>query len=209
MDLGFQALTTLMHYVSPGDIKQKRGYFNCTAVDHVGLGSSTSMEFPAAVPPPPGTWMHGVASASCYAACLLSRNRHSEKWWVGGVILGMLYFSTFKFHYHGNSAQAHAAGFWIGSVGLLGTGARIVCGSGSLFINTYSTLGFMALLYTDWGRCHMWTNYIAQFKREHYHAGRVISGSLLHEYLPTDRQGDIEFSYFTRPKEFEGSAVRE
>lgn len=193
------ALSKLTHYDSDGDLRLKRNYHVTTHFDHVpGVSGMCSMEYPAAVQPPSGAIPHFGMMCTTFIACLLSRRRHQEKWWLGGVVLTVGYFTSGKFHKQGNGAQGHNAGVFLATFGVVGTTARCMGSSGATPFNVASIALFFLMGWYDWGMAHQWTAYIAQFKREISGAsGKALETSLWIEFVPQHEA--TEFVHFKKP----------
>lgn len=197
------ALGRLLHYDADEDLKLKKSYHCTTAMDHVGVFGNTAHEHPASLCPPSGALHHGFCAFLGLSSCVLSRRRHTERWWFAGLFMTIGYFVAMKLHLGGCGTQGYNAGVWLASCGSIGFWTRIMAGSGSRFFNSL-ILSLLALQgWHDWGKAHMWTAYIAAYRQDQTPGGRVTTQSLWNEYLP--RHTDPSFMQFQGLSGYEGA----
>lgn len=194
--IGSPALLKLLHYeAEEGDLEQKRSYHYSSHYDHIGGGlQSCTMEHTSAVPPPNATWVAALGCGFCTMACLLSRRRHQEHWWVGGLGLGVGYYAALKSHKVGNGPQGHSGSLWCAVFGFLGMTMRLACHSGTFAFNL-GCLGLSA--YSIWfelGRFHWWSEWVTQHQRRIRPNRNAIDESVWAEYVPS--HAETEFHRF-------------
>jgi hypothetical protein len=178
------ALSKLTHYSADEDLRLKKNYHATTHFDQVpGLSGTCSMEYPSAVQPPSGEIPHFAMMAGTFTACLLSRRRHQEKWWLGGILMCVGYFVSAKFHRQGNGAQGHNGGVFLSTLGTVGMCARSMGNAGSPWFNVGSVMVFAVMGWYDWGMAHQWTAYLGQFKKE-IGTSKIYETSLWIEQVP-------------------------
>jgi hypothetical protein len=178
------ALRKISSYQADDDLRLKRSYFFTTHLDHLGVGSSCSMEYPAAVCPPSARKFHYGMSGATLFSCLLSRQRHQEKWWLGGLFLSLGYFIAAKFDEAGAGIQGHNAGVLISVFGTLGLTCRVIAGSGNRGFNLKALALLWAVGWYEWGMVHQWTAYITHYKQEMSGRAKSFETSLWVEYVP-------------------------
>ena len=199
------ALRKLSHYEFDDDLRLKRPGFASTHLDHLGCGSSVSMEYPAGVCPPSARSYHYGMSISVLAACMLSRQRHQEKWWLGGMFMAIGYFISAKFDECGSGIQGHNSAFLMSVFGTIALTCRTIAGSGRRGFNL-GCIGWLLLSgWYEFGMSHVWTAYLSHFKQEAIGNTRIFTTSLWEDYIPAN----IEPTFLTyRPLHLEdGSPV--
>jgi hypothetical protein len=204
------ALRKISHYHADEDLRLKRGYYETTHFDHLGVGSSCTLEYPAAVCPPSAKNFHYSMCAGALLSCLVSRQRHQEKWWIGGLFLSIGYFVSAKFDESGSGIQAHNAGVIMSGVGTLGLLCRTIANSGRRSFNVKCMGLLIATGWYEWGMSHIWTAYIAHFKQEATGRSSAFTTSLWIEYVP--QHIDPTFVHYHKLQTLEShtsSAVRD
>eukprot|EP00672_Neobodo_designis_P026010 CAMPEP_0174851166 /NCGR_PEP_ID=MMETSP1114-20130205/22042_1 /TAXON_ID=312471 /ORGANISM="Neobodo designis, Strain CCAP 1951/1" /LENGTH=211 /DNA_ID=CAMNT_0016085683 /DNA_START=35 /DNA_END=666 /DNA_ORIENTATION=+ len=199
------ALRKLSHYEYDDDLRLKRPGFTTTHLDHVGVGSSCSMEYPAGVCPPSARAYHYSMSALAIGSCMLSRQRHQEKWWLGGMFMAIGYFICGKFDEAGSGIQGHNAAFLLSTFGSIAMFCRHLAGSGNPMFNKLCISWLLLSGWYEFGMSHVWTAYLAYFKQEASGMTRLYTTSLWEDFVPAN----IEPTFLTyRPLHLEdGTAV--
>lgn len=196
--LGSAALRKLLSYDAEGDLHLKRPYHYSTHYEHIGGGlTSCSLEYPSVMEPPNGLWVSVAAMGFCLASCILSRKRHQEAWWMGGLGLSIGYYGAMKSHKVGNGPQGHLGSLWTSLFALLGMAMRAgiaVQSKARITPFTKICIGIaMADIWFELGRFHMWSDWVFQFKRRR--DGRGVMEDVWAEYVPA--HADTTFHHFT------------
>lgn len=163
--LGTSALKKLFFAEQEGDtLYLKRGYHSSTHWDQ--FPNSAFLEYSSAVMPPNAFKISTMCMSACFLSCLLSRGRHSEKWWLCGLALGVGYYSAVKCHKVGNGCEGHTASMWCDVAGMIGFMARLIAKNGNRNFNAACLLAFSGLAWYDLGRFHMWSAWLGEYKKE-------------------------------------------
>lgn len=164
MVLGSAAIRKVLFFETEGDLQLKRSHHVSTHWDQLHLSGCT-MEFPAGVRPPCSSGSSALFSAGCFVACAISRNRHQERWWLGGLILATGYFTAYRYHSCGNGVQGHISSFWTSAMGVFGCSLRVLSNSGNRNFHSLCIAAFIVNMWFDIGRFHMWHAWIGCFRR--------------------------------------------
>lgn len=136
----------------------------------------------------------------CTLGCLTMRARNKEKWWLGLFGATIMYFSALKGHKVDNGLVGHQLAFFSDAMLMIGSLARILVRSGSLRFNVGLLSMAGCLAWYDLGRFHLWSDYVAQLRRE---VSPERSLDLLDDYVPSDI--DTEFMFFRQAKATKGA----
>lgn len=164
----------------------RRGYHYSGSYEP--LLATVVLSQPAAVTPKSGFRVACVCLGSCLVACVTMKRRHHEKWWLGVFVLSGFYYNAVKAHKVENGLVGHQSGFFAAAMGALGCGARLAVRAGSVKATTRQLSLFIALMWYEVGRYHVWEAHATEFKRE---VSPERYYNLLSEYVP---QGiEVEF----------------
>lgn len=177
------ALRKVTNYTFDDDLRLKRGYYDSTHLDHV-VGAPCSLEYPASVCPPVARKYHYALSAAVMASVLLSRQRHQEKWWIGGVVVTTGFFVCAKFDESGSGIQAHNAGTLVNAFSAIALTCRTIAGSGNRSFNLKCIALCLVGGWYEFGMSHIWTAYITHFKQEATGRASAFRTSLWTDYVP-------------------------
>lgn len=163
------------------------------------LLQSVAFENPAATQPRSMFRFSMYVLGTSAFGCLTMRARNKEKWWLGLFGVTVMYFSALKGHKVDNGLVGHQLAFFADAMLVIGCFARLLVRSGSPSFNL-ALLGVgSSLAWFDLGRFHLWSDYVAQLRRE---VSPERSLDLLDDYVPEDI--DTEFMFF-RPAKTKGT----
>jgi hypothetical protein len=155
--------------------------------------SSVGFETSSAIQPRSAYGYSAAILATTTLGCLTMRARNKEKWWVGLFGVNLVYFSALKAHKVENGLVGHQCGFFGDALLIIGVVARIMVRSGSMKHNASLLCASSAMLWYDLGRFHLWSDYVAQLRRD---VTPERSFDLLAEFTPQDLA--VEFLNFRR-----------
>lgn len=175
---GSFALRKLLYAESEAGEYRFRGYHNLGAYD--ALLHSAWVEQPAAVQPRSRYRFASLCLVSSFLTCFFMKKRNKEKWWLGTFLITCVYYSSVKAHKVNNGLVGHQSGFFAAGMGVIGFGSRLILNSGTRKINVSGMLLFLAMMWYELGRFHLWSEYVTEFRRI---TAPQRSFNLLDEYI--------------------------
>ncbi|AIO00227.1 hypothetical protein LPMP_292800 [Leishmania panamensis] len=157
----------------------RRGYHYAGA--YAPLLHPVAVLQPASVLPKSGLWFASLCLFSSFMTCLTMKVRNREKWWMGMFAISVVYYNSIKAHKVGNGLLGHQSGFFAAGMGTIGCTARLMAKSGSARQNVGGLSLFVALLWYEIGRYHLWAEHVTEFRRD---VTPQRSYDLLGEYVP-------------------------